>query len=91
MDLKTREPWTQLYSNTSQILNEILKDRQMRDWEKRLSAIEEYRKNPKGAERSHAKPFIVKEGTDQFEAVILVPLWRRYSMSRLLSKRQRVS
>jgi hypothetical protein len=36
MDLKTRERWTQLYNNTSQVLNQILKDRQMRDWEKRL-------------------------------------------------------
>jgi hypothetical protein len=40
MDLKTRERWTQLYNNTSQVLNQILKDRQMRDWEKRLREIE---------------------------------------------------
>ncbi len=53
-DLKTREHWTQLYNNTSQVLNQILKDRQMRDWEKRLRAIEEYRKNPKRAEGSQA-------------------------------------
>ncbi|HZD12907.1 MAG TPA: hypothetical protein VE177_05245, partial [Candidatus Binatus sp.] len=33
MDLKTRERWTQLYTNTSKVLNAILKDRQMRDWE----------------------------------------------------------
>ena len=45
MDLKTRERWTQLYNNTSQVLNQILKDRQMRDWEKRLREIEEYEKN----------------------------------------------
>ena len=31
LDLKTRERWTQLYNNTSQILNQLLKDRQMRD------------------------------------------------------------
>jgi len=43
MDLKTRERWTQLYNNTSQVLNQILKDRQMRDWEKRLREIETYR------------------------------------------------
>jgi hypothetical protein len=43
MDLKTRERWTQLYNNTSQVLNQILKDRQMRDWEKRLREIEKYR------------------------------------------------
>jgi len=45
MDLKTRERWTQLYNNTSQILNQILKDRQMRDWEKRLREIEEHERD----------------------------------------------
>jgi len=43
LDLKTRERWTQLYNNTSLILNQLLKDRQMRDWEKRLREIEKYR------------------------------------------------
>jgi hypothetical protein len=52
MDLKTRERWTQLYNNTSQVLNQILKDRQMRDWEKRLQTIEEYEKG----ERSQTSP-----------------------------------
>jgi len=42
-DLKTRERWTQLHMNTSQTLNTVLRDRQMRDWEKRLTEIEEYR------------------------------------------------
>ena len=46
LDLKTRERWTQLYNNTSQILNQLLKDRQMRDWEKRLREIEKYRGIP---------------------------------------------
>jgi len=46
LDLKTRERWTQLYNNTSQILNQLLKDRQMRDWEKRLREIEKYRRIP---------------------------------------------
>jgi hypothetical protein len=49
MDLKTRERWTQLYNNTSQVLNQILKDRQMRDWENRLLEIEGY-------EKSRSKP-----------------------------------
>jgi hypothetical protein len=44
LDLKTRERWTQLYNNTSKVLNQMLKDRQMRDWEKRLREIEAYRK-----------------------------------------------
>ena len=48
-DLKTRERWTQLHNSTSQILNTILRDMQMRDWEKRLKEIEEYR---------HVKPRI---------------------------------
>ena len=47
MDLKTRERWTQLYNNTSQVLNQILKDRQMRDWENRLRTIEEYERAEK--------------------------------------------
>jgi len=44
MDLKMRERWTQLY-NTSQVLNQILKDRQMRDWKKRLQEIEEHERD----------------------------------------------
>ena len=56
MDLKTRERWTQLYNNTSQVLNRILKDRQMRDWEKRLREIEEEGKNPKRTDGSKASP-----------------------------------
>jgi len=32
------------------VLNQILKDRQMRDWENRLREIEEYEKTPKKAE-----------------------------------------
>jgi len=48
-DLKTRERWTQLHNSSSKILNTILRDMQMRDWEKRLKEIEEYR---------HVKPRI---------------------------------
>jgi hypothetical protein len=40
MDLETQEHWTQLHNKTSQVLNQILKDRQMRDWENRLREIE---------------------------------------------------
>ena len=42
LDLKTRERWTQLYNNTSTVLNQVLKDRQMRDYERRLRIIEEH-------------------------------------------------
>ena len=45
LDLKTHERWTQLYNNTSTVLNQILKDRQMKDWENRLKEIEEHEKN----------------------------------------------
>jgi hypothetical protein len=56
MDLKTRERWTQLYNNTSQVLNQILKDRQMRDWEKRLREIEKYRGIQKRTIQSETDP-----------------------------------
>jgi len=41
-DLKTRERWTHLHNSTSQILNTVLCDLQMKDWEKRLRVIEDY-------------------------------------------------
>ena len=56
MDLKTQERWTQLYNNTSQVLNQILKDRQMRDWEKRLREIEKYRGIQKRTVQSETDP-----------------------------------
>ena len=40
---KTRERWTQHHNSTSQILNTILRDMQMKDWEKRLKEIEDYK------------------------------------------------
>jgi hypothetical protein len=46
-DVKTRERWTQIHNSTSQILNTVLRDLQMKDWEKRLKIIEEYRKQQK--------------------------------------------
>jgi hypothetical protein len=56
MDLKTQERWIQLYNNTSQVLNQILKDRQMRDWEKRLREIEKYRGIQKKTVQSETDP-----------------------------------
>ena len=41
LDLKTRERWTQLYNNTSTVLNQVLKDRQIREYARRLQIIEE--------------------------------------------------
>ncbi len=46
-DLKTRERWTQLHNSTSQILNTVLRDLQMKEWERRLRVIEEHSKRPR--------------------------------------------
>jgi hypothetical protein len=40
LDPKTRERWTQLHTNTSQVLNTVLRDKQYEDWEKRLRELE---------------------------------------------------
>jgi transposase len=52
-DPRTLDPTLQQHLASAQ---QVLKDRQMRDWEKRLRAIEEYRKNSKRAEGSKANP-----------------------------------
>jgi DTW domain-containing protein YfiP len=41
---KVRESWTQKATNTAQVLNAILQDTQMRDWERRLKEVEVYRR-----------------------------------------------
>ncbi len=40
LDVKTREKWTQIHTNTSQVLNQVLRDRQFKEWEKRLKELE---------------------------------------------------
>ncbi len=40
LDPKTRERWTQLHTNTAQVLNQVLRDQQAKDWEKRLQELE---------------------------------------------------
>jgi hypothetical protein len=40
LDVKTRERWTQLHTNTSQVLNQVLRDQQAKNWEKRLRELE---------------------------------------------------
>jgi len=40
LDPKTRERWTQLHTNTAQVLNHVLRDQQAKDWEKRLKELE---------------------------------------------------
>ena len=40
LDPKTRERWAQLHTNTSHVLNQVLKDKQYKEWEKRLRELE---------------------------------------------------
>ena len=40
LDVKSRERWTQVHTNTAQVLNQVLRDRQFKDWEKRLGELE---------------------------------------------------
>jgi urease accessory protein UreF len=40
LDPKTRERWTQLHTNTAQVLNQVLRDSQAKDWERRLRELE---------------------------------------------------
>ncbi len=47
LDVKTRERWTQLHTNTAQVLNSILRDQQYKDWENRLRELEQYGHIPK--------------------------------------------
>ncbi|HZY94599.1 MAG TPA: hypothetical protein VFE98_07035 [Candidatus Bathyarchaeia archaeon] len=42
LDLSVREKWTQLHTHTSQVLNQVLKDCQIRLYEKRMKVLEEY-------------------------------------------------
>ena len=48
LDAKAQERWTQIHTNTAQALNLVVRDRQNRDWEKRLKEIEEHRKVASG-------------------------------------------
>ena len=54
--MKTRERWTQIHNSTSQILNTVLRDLQMRDWEKRLKIVEEYRKQQRNVSIDQQNP-----------------------------------
>jgi hypothetical protein len=40
LDPKTREKWTQLHTNTAQVLNQVLRDKQFGEWERRLKDLE---------------------------------------------------
>ena len=52
LDPKTRERWTQLHTNTAQVLNQILRDKQFREWEKRLKELEAAGHLPRKTDRS---------------------------------------
>ena len=51
LDVKTRERWTQMHTNTAQVLNQILRDNQFREWEKRLKELEAKGRIPRGTLR----------------------------------------
>ena len=40
LDARAKERWTQLHTNTAQVLNQVLRDQQAKDWEKRLKELE---------------------------------------------------
>ena len=41
LSLAERHHWTQIHTYTAQVLNTILRDLQLKDWEKRLKEIEQ--------------------------------------------------
>ena len=41
LSLEERHHWTQIHTHTAQVLNTILRDLQLKDWEKRLKEIEQ--------------------------------------------------
>ncbi len=47
LDVKTREAWTQKHTNTAQVLNQVLQDRQLKNWERRLRELEARRLIPR--------------------------------------------
>jgi hypothetical protein len=45
LSLAERHHWTQVHTYTAQVLNTILRDLQLKDWEKRLKEIEKASQN----------------------------------------------
>ena len=43
LTLAERQRWTQIHTYTAQVLNTILRDLQLKDWEKRLKELEQPR------------------------------------------------
>ncbi len=48
LDVRTRERWTQMHTNTAQVLNQILRDRHFKEWENRLRELESMGHIPRG-------------------------------------------
>ena len=44
IDLRSRQSWLKSYTEAARTLSQVLKEREEKDWEKRLRVIEEYRK-----------------------------------------------
>jgi hypothetical protein len=42
LDMKSRQSWFKTYTDAARALNQALRDREEKDWEKRLQQIEEY-------------------------------------------------
>ncbi|HZY94542.1 MAG TPA: hypothetical protein VFE98_06735 [Candidatus Bathyarchaeia archaeon] len=42
LTLTERQRWTQIHTNTAQVLNTILRDLQLKEWEKRLTQLEKH-------------------------------------------------
>lgn len=66
IDLKTRQTWFKKHTEASVALNQLLKDREMRDWEKRLEQIEQYRKNARAQAESESS--IIDENNQSKQA-----------------------
>src|SRR6266487_6810530 len=49
VDLRSRQSWLKSYTDAARALSQVLKEREEKDWEKRLRVIEEYRKRATAA------------------------------------------
>src|SRR5438034_8389343 len=49
IDLRSRQGWLKSYTDAARTLSQVLKEREEKDWEKRLRVIEEYRKRATAA------------------------------------------
>ena len=49
LDVRVRERWTQINTNTAQVLNQVLRDMQFKDWERRLKEMETRKRKLQGS------------------------------------------